>query len=362
VPVRRIAAALVSVFLMIGMVPSAGAEVTHEELAEAEAKVRELSRDLEGQLAAVDEVIVRQIVLEDRIAAIESEIDDRERELVLAEFAARERAVAMYVNAGTTRAQTITDVERLTEVGTRDAYLTALVQGEQDVVTRLEFLQEDRSRLEAELSGLVADLEDERALMDQLASDLIAQLDAADQEYRALYDQWWEEEQERRRIAEERRRAEEAAARAAAAAASGYASSAGIPPGGRMCPVAAANTFRDSWGEPRPGGRTHKGTDIVAAHGAPLVAMESGYIWSPNWDYAGGIGLYIRGDSGDIYYYAHLSAYAPGIVDGLRVGVGQVLGYVGETGNAAGPHLHLGYRPGGGPLTNPYQLLVQICR
>jgi peptidoglycan hydrolase CwlO-like protein len=205
VPVRRVTAALISVFLMVGMVPSAGAEVTQQELADAETEVRELSGDLEGQLAVVDEVIVRQIVLEDRIAAIETEIDDRERELVLAEFAARERAVAMYVNAGTTRAQTITDVERLTEVGTRDAYLTALVQGEQDVVTRLEFLQEDRSRLEGELSGLVADLEDERALMDQLASDLIAQLDAADQEYRALYDQWWEEEQAYRRGATARR-------------------------------------------------------------------------------------------------------------------------------------------------------------
>lgn len=359
---RRIAAALVTVFVMVGLVPSAGAEVTQQELAEAEAKMQQLSRDLEGQLAIVDEVIVRQILLEDRIAALQSEIDDRERELVLAEFAARERAVAMYVNAGTTRAQTITDVDRLTEVGTRDAYLTALVQGERDVVTQLEFLQEDRARLGSELDGLVAELEDESELMDRLAADLITQLDEADAEYRALYDQWWAEEQERRRIAEERRLAEEAAARAAAAAASGYSSSADIPPGGRVCPVAAANTFRDSWGEPRPGGRTHKGTDLVAAHGAPLVAIESGYIWSPNWDYAGGIGLYIRGDSGDIYYYAHLSAYAPGIVDGLRVGVGQLVGYVGETGNAAGPHLHFGYRPGGGPLTNPYQLLVKICR
>jgi murein DD-endopeptidase MepM/ murein hydrolase activator NlpD len=347
---------------MIGMAPSASAEVTQEQLAEAEAKVRQLSRDLEGQLAAVDEVIVRQILLEDRIAAIQAEIDDRERELVLAEFAARERAVAMYVNAGTSRAQTITDVDRLTEVGTRDAYLTALVQGERDVVTQLEFLQQDRARLESELDGLVAELEDDRALMDQLAGDLIGRLDEADKEYRALYDQWWAEEQERRRIAEQQRLAREAAERAAAAAASGYASSADIPPGGRVCPVAAANTFRNSWGEPRPGGRSHHGVDIVAAHGAPLVAIESGYIWSPNWDYAGGIGLYIRGDSGDIYYYAHLSAYAPGIADGLRVGVGQLVGYVGETGNAAGPHLHLGYRPGGGPMTNPFQLMERLCR
>ena len=129
-----------------------------------------------------------------------------------------------------------------------------------------------------------------------------------------------------------------------------------------MCPVAGPNTFRDSWGEPRSGGRTHKGTDIVAAQGVPLVAIESGTIWSPNWHYLGGIGLYLRGDTGDVYYYAHLSAYGPGISDGVRVGAGQVVGYVGTSGNAATPHLHLGYQPGGGPLTNPYQLMVKLCR
>ncbi len=92
------------------------------------------------------------------------------------------------------------------------------------------------------------------------------------------------------------------------------------------------------------------------------MAIENGTIWSPNWHWAGGNGLYLKGDSGDVYYYAHLQGYAGGIVDGVRVGVGQVIGYNGNSGNAATPHLHLGYQPGGGPLTNPYQLMVKLCR
>ena len=85
--------------------------------------------------------------------------------------------------------------------------------------------------------------------------------------------------------------------------------------------------FADTWGAPRSGGRTHTGLDMVAAMGTPLVAIENGTIWSPNWHWAGGNGLYLKGDSGDVYYYAHLQGYAGGIVDGARVGVGQVIGY-----------------------------------
>ena len=132
-------------------------------------------------------------------------------------------------------------------------------------------------------------------------------------------------------------------------------------PGVRVCPVDGATTFRDSWGEARPGGRGHAGVDMMAAMGHPLVAIEDGYIWSPNWHYAGGNGLYIDGDSGDRWYYAHMQGYAPGIRDGLRVAAGQLVGYVGETGNAASPHLHLGWLPGGVYYENPYPVVAAIC-
>ena len=128
-----------------------------------------------------------------------------------------------------------------------------------------------------------------------------------------------------------------------------------------VCPVDGAVTFRDSWGEPRPGGRTHTGTDMMAATGTPLVAIENGYIWYMSWHYAGGNGLYIQGDSGDRWYYAHLDGYAPGISTGVSVSAGQVVGYVGSTGNASVPHLHIGYLPGGAYYANPYPIMAEVC-
>ena len=100
---------------------------------------------------------------------------------------------------------------------------------------------------------------------------------------------------------------------------------------------------------------------MMANRGIPLVAIESGTIWSPNWHYAGGLGLYIKGDSGDLWYYAHMDRYAARIEGGARVRVGQRVGFVGDTGNASIPHLHLGWQPDGGAHQNPYPVVKRLC-
>ncbi len=358
--VNRLAAFL-TLLLVVGVARPAGADVTRAELDAARAEISAISEDLEEELGELEAAINQQFLFEDQISRIKDDIAGRDREIVIVALEARERARSMYVSAGGDF-QAVVSPESITRLGTKTAYLEAVVDLDVDVVNRLEFLQVDRADLQEQIEQLIAQQEDLTALLEVRSEEILGKLGAANDVYQALYSTWQEEEAERRRRAEAARRAQAAAAAAAAAAASGYASSAYIDPSGRTCPVAGANTFRDSWGDPRSNGRTHTGLDLVAASGTPEVAVENGYIWSMNTHWAGGIGLYVRGDSGDIYYYAHMRGYAPGIYDGKRVGVGELIGYVGNTGNSAIPHLHLGYQPGGGPLTNPYQLMVKLCR
>lgn len=338
------------------------AEVTQEELAAARAVVNEISADLEDEMQDLEAALILKHQYEQQISDLTNEISQRDREIALAAFAARDRAREMYVSAGADAFQAAAGPETITRLGTKTAYLDAVVDLDVDIVNELEYLQTDRATLQEQIDRLA---DEQAALSIELEARteaILSELEDANSVYQELYDQWRIEEAERQRIAAEARARARAAAAAAEAAATGYVSSAYVDPSGRTCPVAGAHSFSDTWGDPRVPNRTHKGTDMVAPEGTPLVAMENGYIWSPNWHWAGGIGLYIRGDSGDIYYYAHMQKYAPGIVGGTRVGVGQLIGYVGNTGNSTVPHLHLGYQPGGGPLTNPYQLLVKLCR
>lgn len=102
-----------------------------------------------------------------------------------------------------------------------------------------------------------------------------------------------------------------------------------------------------SWGDPRGGGtRLHRGNDIMAPGGTPVLAAAEGVVEKVYWSEGGGGNtIYVRSPDGRwSYYYAHLSGYAPGIAEGARVREGQVIAFVGDTGNAGAgnTHLHFG--------------------
>jgi murein DD-endopeptidase MepM/ murein hydrolase activator NlpD len=133
--------------------------------------------------------------------------------------------------------------------------------------------------------------------------------------------------------------------------------------GGLACPVDQPRSYSDTYGAPRSGGRVHMGVDILGPIGTPIRAYENGTITRMSSNSLGGITLYLVGDSGgNQYYHAHLSGYASGISPGDEVEAGQHIGYVGDTGNAAGiPHLHWEVQPGGGANANPYPYALQAC-
>jgi murein DD-endopeptidase MepM/ murein hydrolase activator NlpD len=119
-----------------------------------------------------------------------------------------------------------------------------------------------------------------------------------------------------------------------------------------VCPIVGPSAYGDSWGAPRSGGRRHQGVDMLAPTGTPLQAVIGGFV-SQRDNALGGITISLQGDNGNRYYYAHLSAYEG---EGGRAEQGDIIGYVGDTGNArySVSHLHLEIRPNGGIPVNPY--------
>jgi murein DD-endopeptidase MepM/ murein hydrolase activator NlpD len=127
------------------------------------------------------------------------------------------------------------------------------------------------------------------------------------------------------------------------------------------CPVSKPFSFVDSWGAARSGGRSHKGTDIMNPMRNRVHAIVDGVISRQSTSSLGGIGLYLQGDDGNEYYYAHLDSYASRV--GQRVKAGELIAYNGQTGNArwTAPHVHFEVHPGGGAPVNPYPYVKAAC-
>jgi hypothetical protein len=149
------------------------------------------------------------------------------------------------------------------------------------------------------------------------------------------------------------------------------------PPKQIIFPVVGPVQFENDFGAPR-GSRSHRGNDVMAARKAPVVAVEAGRVHRPSWS-SSDCALILEGASGTEYWYLHLNdvpksggrggcvpgvAYAPNFKSGMRVRAGQLVGYVGDSGNArgTGTHLHFEVRPGGNGAVSPYALLKKAPR
>lgn len=230
------------------------------------------------------------------------------------------------------------------------------------------------------LDGVTNELHDHQAVLREQIAPATTSLETMKSEAlaaeRALGVAGRAEQDLRARLASEQRLQELSAiltaARGAARSSTNAASSSGadrnggsagqiIVHGTWVCPVQGPVSFTDTFGSPRGGGRTHKGNDLFAPIGTPLVAVTDGSVFFQG-DPLGGDAAYVNGNDGNTYYYAHLNDY---VGAARAVGAGELIGHVGNTGDAGSdpPQLHFEIRPGGpnGRAIDPYPTLAAHC-
>jgi murein DD-endopeptidase MepM/ murein hydrolase activator NlpD len=371
-PRSRYGAALAALATTLALVGGgAGASAQSLEQARAERAA------VQGRL---DEAAARMAALEAETAQLSAERDEltgRLAELEATVGAVRER-VAVRVRELYKRGPADPVVLLLSgrdpdEALDRAATMSRLVAGdlgEAEVATNVG-IQVDAvaQRLAAQDAALAAARAEQRELTASLGQDLErataleARLEREDRERR--------EAEARRRAEQEaaRQRAAEAAARAArprsGGASSGSTTSSGgstsTSTGGKACPMARPHSFTDTWGAPRSGGRSHRGTDILGPRGQRVFAITSG-VWDiQKYGNMAGHWAILKGNDGTHYWYLHLERHLVG--DGARVSAGEHVATNGDTGNARGttPHVHFEQHPGGGSAINPYPLLKRLC-
>ncbi|GBC86554.1 hypothetical protein HRbin12_00548 [bacterium HR12] len=281
-----------------------GIATTEAEIHEAALRERALSREIRG--------------LERRLAALRERLNERAR----AAYVLGPGTPFLYVVTATSAADVVNRIGYLEELNRRDGLLARKVQATEE---RVSIARDQVLRLRAKLDYARARLQADR---ERLRRKLLAS--------RALYAALRERKRE---VLWEISRIRPFA----------------------VCPVRGPHAISDSFGiwvhrsEERGGDHVHQGVDIAAPLGTPIVAPFDGYAVTAN-NRMGGLAVKVFGDFGYVYN-AHLSRF--GNLGWVQRG--DIVGYVGATGNAGGPHDHFEWHPGGGRAVDPYPFLMQVC-
>jgi peptidoglycan LD-endopeptidase LytH len=340
---RRIVFGLALLGLLLAGIPALQAA----PLDDARRRERALRGELQeatAELQAAEAALARA---EDQLAYDKGQLQAADRQQRGARAALAGQAAAMYRSGGLAIADALLDQDPA-QVPGRVEMATVLVSRNAQLI---EDAQVTGDAYRSVLGRVTKGYQRAKDLHDQ-ARAAVAKLESGLEEAQAV---------EARLVRlEQRRKAATKVAPTPTPPPSGGGGGGAVSSSGKACILERPYSYVDSWGAPRSGGRSHQGTDVMAPHGARVFAFVNGVVSRESTSSNGGIQLYLQGDNGVEYFYAHLSGYA--VATGARVRAGQLIAYNGQTGNAryTAPHVHFEVHVGGGAV-NPYPHLKPVC-
>jgi murein DD-endopeptidase MepM/ murein hydrolase activator NlpD len=342
VPARRRVRALVAtaaaVAVAVTLAPvTAGAQDLQQQLEQVQEDRAALEGRIDDAATRLEEIESRLATREEELARLDARRDELTAQLAATRDAIDDRARAAFKRGGDlARMEALLSGDGPADAIDRVAMLDALARRDASSIEaatalRIQLAQTLELRRQAQ-----EDLEALRGEVEATSDELLAELDQVKALERDV------EARAGRQIQVSR----------------------GAQQGTYACMMARPYSYIDSWGFARSGGRRHQGTDVMAPFGTEVYAFTNGRISSLSTNRLGGTVLYLWGDDGVRYYYAHLQGYAAGTFVGKRVQAGQLIAYNGNSGNARGgaPHVHFEVHPGGGSAVNPYPWLLEVCR
>lgn len=336
------AVALVLIMGLASLTDPVGAQSTADKLEAAEERYNQLRGEANEATERYEVANSALIRTQEEIAATERALVEARRRISGLQEQLDERARAAYQLGSTSNWEVLLEAQDLSEFSDRLVYLDRIAQDDADLATRVAVISEELRRLETNLSRL----EEEQAVA----------VEKAEREKEIIYSKLGEAQDlvEQYKFDLKQEQAAALAAAGASAATPGQiqtVAGAGI----QACP-APGSSFSDSFGAPRSGGRSHAGVDMLGGYGWPLYAAFSGTV-SYSTSTLGGNQAYVR--NGSTYaFYAHMQE---AVGSARSVSAGELIGLMGDSGNAAGtPHVHWEYHPNGS-LVNPTPFVSAVC-
>jgi murein DD-endopeptidase MepM/ murein hydrolase activator NlpD len=377
---RRALGALATLALVVSLAQVAGAETTKDKLEAAKAEFEQLKREIVAQQRVLDRLLLEAAVIAERMDAAQARWEQITEELRTTTLALRDaqakyqglqneleaRAREAYITGPGTSLEFLLGATSLADLSARVEYVNALNQEDADLATEVQNLrndlsaqQSDQQKLQAKAAKALKQVQQEQAALDAKFAEQQTVLDDLN---------------EKKARAEELVQDLEKQYKRELAALYGLKFSDGIL---KVCPVDEPRAVYDGFGAPRYAGgyHPHAGNDIIAPQGTQIRAPFDGYAHASS-NTLGGYAVYVDGADGYVYN-AHLMQ--PGYTG--QVQAGQVIGYVGETGDTNTPHDHFEWHPnvtptnwpvspygysviqtgGSNPAVNPWPLLTQVC-